>query len=551
MDEIISAGESPVMGDFQAPANYTVIDQLFGQYASERERIAQVANTMASSIGDVFGYFVTANADERSRWHMSVQNIFKEDGAVKALDAHYWNKALNMTDVLSCMPEKVRAKWFEQIEKLQCAPFERETVLATITEQLKNRARYMAERVDGLFQALSREHVTNRPEGFSKRMIIYYFNGGHINDLRAVIAKITGRDEPHYRATAQAIDVLKNRTGEWVTLDGGALRIRLYMKGTAHLEVHEDIAWRLNQILAYLHPAAIPAEFRTQPKPKRKAKPVDLLRRPLPFAVLGVLTEYGKCFDYVPDDSPNSRYGQRAVLVPNAVYRSARRDGDVSQANAIREAHDVLRALGGVRRKNGDDEWQFDYPPDDVLSEIITSGCIPDARSHQYYPTPQHMAQQAIELADIGEHDLNLEPSAGTGGLADFMPKERTVCVEVSQLHCEVLRAKGHNVEKADFLEWAVMARARGQRFTRIIMNPPFADGRWKDHLRAALSMLDLSGVLVAILPDGANTATVKQLVDEAAWMDDCAIDWHGPFDYPGVSIKVRIMRLQREHLPF
>lgn len=545
--DVISADQEL---DFQAPANYTVLDQLFGQYTSERERITHVANTMASSIGDVFGYFVKANADERSRWHMTVQNIFKEEGAVKALDAHYWNKALNLTDVLSCMPEKVRAKWFEQIEKLQCAPFERETVLATITEQLKNRASYMAERVDGLFQALSREHVTNRPEGFSKRMIIYYFNGGHINDLRAVIAKITGRDEPHYRATAQAIDVLKSRTGEWVTLDGGALRIRLYMKGTAHLEVHEDIAWRLNQILAYLHPAAIPSEFRTKPKPKRKAKPVDLLRRPLPFAVLGVLTEYGKCFDYVPDESPNSRYGRRAVLVPNAVSRTPNKD-DASQKNAIREAHDVLRALGGVRREKSADEWQFDYPPQDVLSEIITCGCIPDARSHQYYPTPEHLAQQAIELADIGESHLNLEPSAGTGGLADYMPNGRTVCVEVSSLHCEVLRAKGHKVEQGDFLAWAESERSIGQRFDRIVMNPPFDSGRWKEHLRAALSLLAYSGVLVAILPEGANTGIVMQLAEEADLADDLAIDWHGPYDYPGVSIKVRIMKLQREHLPF
>lgn len=547
MDNIITADESSVIGEFQAPANYTVLDQLFGQYASERERITQVANTMASSIGDVFGYFVKANADERSRWHMTVQNIFKEEGAVKALDAHYWNKALNMTDVLSCMSEKERSKWFEQIEKLQCAPFERETVLATITDQLKNRARYMAQRVDGLFQALSREHVTNRPEGFSKRMIIYYFNGGHINDLRAVIAKITGRDEPHYRATAQAIDVLKSRTSEWVTLDGGALRIRLYMKGTAHLEVHEDIAWRLNQILAYLHPAAIPSEFRTQPKPKRKAKPVDLLRRPLPFAVLGVLTEYGKCFDYVPDPSPNSRYGRRAVLVHNAVSRTPNKD-DASLVNAIREAHDVLRALGGVRRGNRVDEWQFDYPPQDVLSEIITSGCIPDARSHQYYPTPQHLAQQAIELADIREHDWCLEPSTGTGGLADFMPKERTTCVEISQLHCEVLRAKGFGVvHEADFLEWAVMAYARGQRFNRIVMNPPFADGRWKEHLRAAMTLLEFGGVLVAILPEGANTGNVRLLAEEAS----LAIDWHGPYDYPGVSIRVRILVLSLTPLPF
>jgi hypothetical protein len=102
--------------------------------------------------------------------------------------------------------------------------------------------------------------VTNRPEGFGKRMILArvynewgsteYKTAGYIQDLRIVIARFMGRDEPRWNATDSALLGARRRPGEWFTLDGGALRVRGYLKGTAHLEVHPEMAWRLNCVLA-------------------------------------------------------------------------------------------------------------------------------------------------------------------------------------------------------------------------------------------------------------------------------------------------------------
>lgn len=76
-------------------------------------------------------------------------------------------------------------------------------------------------------------------------------------------------------------------TGEWHVVDGGALRIRVYKKGTAHLEVHPDMAWRLNHALAHLYPLAIPAQHRQ--RPARRAKDFPLMQRLLPFEVLDLI----------------------------------------------------------------------------------------------------------------------------------------------------------------------------------------------------------------------------------------------------------------------
>nr|WP_262384469.1 class I SAM-dependent methyltransferase [Pseudomonas fragi] len=80
------------------------------------------------------------------------------------------------------------------------------------------------------------------------------------------------------------------------------------------------------------------------------------------------------------------------------------------------------------------------------------------------------------------------------------MPKAKTVCVEISELHCEVLKAKGYYVECADFLKYQPVGK-----YDRIVMNPPYSEGRWQAHIERAASMLKLGGRLVAVLPASAK----------------------------------------------
>lgn len=414
--------------------------------------------------------------------------------------------------------------------------FTSETVRNTLAGLLSMRVQFLGERVDGIFQGLSGEHVTNAPEAFGKRMIIAnvltsYGTSNHsktglINDLRCVIAKFMGRDDPKFYATDSLLmHRLKGHWGEWVTLDGGALKVRLYKKGTAHMEVHPDMAWRLNQILAHLYPAAIPAEFRQ--RPKRKTRAVELIRRPLPFAVLAELAELKPARVRREPDWP-----ERWDEVPNTVaYYAHGTDKQVAE-----EVRSVLRALGGTPTQNG--LWfELDYRPFEVLHEVVVLGCMPDTKAHQFYPTRERLARIAIDQAEIGDRDVCCEPSAGTGGLADFMPKERTTCVEVSSLHCKVLAAKGFDVICADFLEWAVQP-GRAGTFDRLIMNPPFDQGRWRAHIEHAAQLVRVGDRLVAILPSSARGTELP----------DFNTAWSGPYanEFPGASVEVVMLVADR-----
>lgn len=470
---------------------------LFSGYRESRQAIDEVAKYVSEAVSSpVLSYFLSGNArkDRHARsMSLSAQELFQVDGAVAALNSDYWDQALKMTDVLDVMPTARRDQWHEQIQAMTCPEFAEEIVSATLSELLLSRSKFFAERVDGIFRGLSGEHVTNRPEGFGKRMIIAnvltgfgtsnHTKMGLIHDLRCIIAKFMGRPDPSYNSTSKITEAMRGEWGEWTPVDGGAFKCRLYKKGTAHLEIHPDMAWRLNGVLASIYPHAIPAPMRQRPvKPQKK---FEMIRRPLPAAVLleleAVKPGYAR--------KPNGEWGD----VPKTIRFQ---QSETTNKTARSEAESIIAAIGGVKAKDG---WfQFDYEPAEVIRSIIVSGCLPDQKSHQYYPTPPELAQYVVECADIGPYHSVLEPSAGAGGIADYLPKDRTWCVEIAKLHYQILTEKGFNAVLADFIEFASWTNSS---FDRIVMNPPFSEGRALAHVEAASRLLVDKGRLTAILP--------------------------------------------------
>lgn len=341
-----------------------------------------------------------------------------------------------------------------------------------------------------------------------------------------VIAKFMGREgEPGWNGTQAILRQAREQRGQWLSCDGGSWRLRVYKVGTAHLEVHPDMAWRLNCVLHQLYPMAIPAQFRA--KPKKRSKEFEMLGRPLPFAVVALVASAEEARDF-------SDMGPRQVPRRIKNTRAVPHGGDKVVADQVGK---VLEAIGGVAQRAG--YYSFDFDPGDVIAEIVATGCIPDRVSHQFYPTPESIARIAAELADIGPDDNVLEPSAGQGDLAAFLPKDRTTCVEISPLHCAILKAKGHDPVQVDFLAWADEVGRGGAEFDAIVMNPPFSQGRWQAHTEAAAGLLSDTGRLVAVLPASAKGKDI---------LPGFAHQWHGPYanEFAGTSVSVVILVAQR-----
>ncbi|WP_018234248.1 DUF4942 domain-containing protein [Thioalkalivibrio thiocyanodenitrificans] len=467
---------------FFAPADTDALDVLVAKYDAERANLERVEEFMASGeMRSAVSYFMEG-ADIEGYAIRNIASLFQKEPAIGALNSAYWQRALNLTDVMDFMPSARRTEWYEQIKARKTPEFTSETVRATINTLLNQRAEFLAEMVDGIFYGLSGEHVTNQPEGFSKRMIIDYVvdsygfthrKSGLIHDLRFVIAKFMGRDHPFQGSSMKLIEHVRKVPGQWNWVDGGAFRIRIYKKGTAHLEVHPHLAYRLNQILSHRYPNAIPSQFRKKPEKIAKDKTFVLIEDPIPFSVLKVIAD-----------------GRVDGFHWRAPYDHQSLDKHIKRRVAT-----IMEALGGARE--GGDCWRFAYVVDDVIGEVLTRGMIPNHKSHQFYPTPEELAESLAAMIDIGPEDRCLEPSAGHGSLAAHLPKDRTLCVEVSPTHAKILEASGYEVIPGDFLEQAQHIAP----VDVVLMNPPFGEGRAEAHLRAALGLLKPGGRLAAILP--------------------------------------------------
>lgn len=538
--ELLPAVDEDNQPAFFAPVSHDLVDTLIAQFDAEKARVEQVATIFAagSPLLGVVSHFVEGSRRDRDSY-MDLGRVFEIEGAMLSLTASYWSKTLALTDVMEYMPQARRDAWFKQLNSWKergyvkgknpendMPDFTENVVRPTLMALLNSRAQFLAEKVDGIFKNLSGHHVTNCPEGFSRRMIISHIHDGYctnhsrcgyIADLRAVIAKFMGREgQPTQWETSQVVSRCMKNPGVWHSLDGGALRLRVYKVGTAHLEVCEEMSWRLNGILASIYPNAIPPKFRK--KHQKRGKTFAPLNNPLPFPVLTEIHELRQV------------QGNRNMVEMR--YRSPDERGEAYQA-----ARRVLESLGGsLADTRLGNTYVFDYDPWDAINEVRVSGCVPDDRSHQYYPSPEDVVDLAMGMAEIGDDDLVLEPSAGQGALADRLPKGRTICVELSALRCKVLESKGFKVHCGDFIEWADSTRLR---FDRVVMNPPFADGRAILHTRTAGGLVKRGGVLVAVLPSSAKNKVILE-----GWDHEWSEVIENAFD--GTSVSVVILKAMR-----
>ncbi|EHF2369861.1 DUF4942 domain-containing protein [Salmonella enterica subsp. enterica serovar Oranienburg] len=452
--------------------------------------------------------------DERTRFNRPCIDKVDLEWVKQNIWAEYWKKVTDMTNVLLIMPASRRGEWREQFiegkqettktdrtgyqmrvkEFVGVPEFKAETVIPTMLNLLNDRHKYLSERVYGLFKALSPAHKTNKTNGFSERLIIAncisefwrdsvsvnYRKEDYIDDLRVMLHFFAHKEFITINRTTEMLSAAYRandcQTGDWMNVDGNMMRVKMFKNGNVHFEIHPDVAWKLNEVLAYSMPAAIPAPYRTAPK----------TRAPKEFGLI-----------------------QKTISEP---VRTALRDGRFSKDNGdwyffdsklqktqSDELERTLTFIGGVQENK---HWRFPYEVGHTLNTIVATGLIPDAKSHQFYPTPRIIAEYVARAIELQPGETLLEPEAGRGDLLAYVEtrQEDITCIEVSPLFAEILRGKGYvNTVCCDFMKWS--DDNAGYMFDKIVMNPPYSLGRHKEHTMAALGHLKVGGRLVAVLP--------------------------------------------------
>jgi hypothetical protein len=170
-----------------------------------------------------------------------------------------------------------------------------------------------------------------------------------------------------------------------------------------------------------------------------------------------------------------------------------------------------------------------------------------------YFPTPNPVIDRMIELAEVREDDICLEPSAGKGNIADrLVPSVKRVdCCERSHTLREILELKDHNLVGDDF--WTYAANT-GEIYSLIMMNPPFEKEQDISHVLLAYGLLVPGGRLVAVMSAGTfsretgKAPEFRELLDElGAYVEDLPQGSFAKGEVPtGVNCKLVVM-----HKPF
>jgi protein-L-isoaspartate O-methyltransferase len=134
-----------------------------------------------------------------------------------------------------------------------------------------------------------------------------------------------------------------------------------------------------------------------------------------------------------------------------------------------------------------------------------------------YYPTPQELVTRVIDAADIEPGDNVLEPSAGSGTLADAASAAggEVDAVEVNPRLGAYLRSLGYPVVATNILDFAP-----GGIYDVVVMNPPFERGQDIDHVRHAARLLKPGGRLVAIVSAGAVQRSDRKAQAFREWLE-------------------------------
>ncbi len=190
-----------------------------------------------------------------------------------------------------------------------------------------------------------------------------------------------------------------------------------------------------------------------------------------------------------------------------------------SKARSLRDsfAKGILEHSGIVPiEQQGVGGKEFDAPKeqntdpyDDAVLDYYSNQKL-NSRNREgvdYFPTPEPLGYKMVEWANMGEGDTAMEPSAGHGAIARYVPKgNQMTAIEPSQSLFTKLQLKAGGLGRK-FVNTIFENYDLKNKHDVVVMNPPFgtAGATAIAHLGKAFKHLEEGGRVVALIPRGST----------------------------------------------
>lgn len=205
------------------------------------------------------------------------------------------------------------------------------------------------------------------------------------------------------------------------------------------------------------------------------------------------------------------KFNNQVSTTENLALGSQARNLRDSFANGILEHSGIVPVdQQGVGGKEFDAPKQSDSDPfDDAVLDYYSNQKLNknNREGVDYFPTPEPLGYKMVEWANMGEGDTALEPSAGHGAIARYVPKNNELLsIEPSQSLFAKLQLKAGGLGRK-FLNNTFENYNVANKHDVVVMNPPFgtAGATAIAHLDKAFRHLDEGGRVVAIIPRGST----------------------------------------------
>lgn len=216
---------------------------------------------------------------------------------------------------------------------------------------------------------------------------------------------------------------------------------------------------------------------------------------------------------------------------------------DRSMYEAVNRA---LTALGGKWNRSKA-AHVFKTDPRPQIVELLDTGALVVERDG-YFPTPHEIGVKMALMADLPAGCVVLEPSAGTGELAEAIlevqPTAQVICGERNPRRVDVLKRKGLDARAWDFMEHII-------KVSRIIQNPPFENLQDAAHVIHAFNCLTPGGVLVSVTSESSwfrSDGLACQFRHLLSKHTHEVVDLEpGAFKSSGTGVKTRIVKITKE----
>lgn len=204
---------------------------------------------------------------------------------------------------------------------------------------------------------------------------------------------------------------------------------------------------------------------------------------------------------------------QKCKIEGNILFLPSISEGALVNYPEVRKA--LLNA--GAKYKRNTFVFSSDAQP--FIDRLCGGESVNIKKEFQFFPTPEDISDWMVELAELNEEDMILEPSAGQGAIVKSIHKHIDNLVfgfELMPENQNILREiEGFELIGSDFLKEKV------GYFTKIIANPPFSKNQDIDHIRKMYDCLATGGVVVTVASKHWQLSSNRKETEFRDWLEN------------------------------